>query len=115
MLSGSPSDSQWIVPITLCCGSYDNRHSFLLKEKSGSLDIVESSWIKLNVDQTGFYRVKYDNILEAKLRDAIERGQLSATDRFGKMNIECVLDISFNIIEKLSPCLTFNYHCRCFG
>ncbi|CAO2816653.1 unnamed protein product [Amaranthus hypochondriacus] len=100
LLSGSPSDSQWIVPITLCCGSYDNRHSFLLKEKSGSLDIVESSWIKLNVDQTGFYRVKYDNILEAKLRDAIERGQLSATDRFG------VLDDTFALCTSGQQSLT---------
>ncbi|XP_048495061.1 aminopeptidase M1 isoform X2 [Beta vulgaris subsp. vulgaris] len=89
LLSGSPGDSQWIVPITLCCGSYDNRRSYLLKEKSGSLDIKESAWFKLNVDQTGFYRVKYDEELEARLRHAIESSQLSATDRFG------VLDDSF--------------------
>ncbi|XP_056698323.1 aminopeptidase M1-like [Spinacia oleracea] len=86
LLSGSPSDSQWIVPITLCCGSYDNRYSYLLKEKSGSLGIKDAAYVKLNVDQTGFYRVKYDEELGAKLRHAIESGQLSATDRFGVLD-----------------------------
>lgn len=100
--SGSHGDGQWIVPITLCCGSYDACHNFLLKEKSATLDIkeflgcsiakqglmetrgnVECSWIKLNVDQTGFYRVKYDEHLASRLRCAIERTYLSATDRFG--------------------------------
>lgn len=44
-------------------------------------------WIKFNVDQTGFYRVKYDDELAARLRYAIEANQLSATDRFGNMKI----------------------------
>lgn len=45
-----------------------------------------SSWIKLNVDQTGFYRVKYDEGLAARLRYAVEKQLLSATDRFGKLD-----------------------------
>lgn len=44
-------------------------------------------WIKLNVDQTGFYRVKYDEDLAARLRYAIENKYLSATDRFGKFDV----------------------------
>ncbi|XP_021823851.1 aminopeptidase M1-like [Prunus avium] len=107
--SGSQGDVQWIVPITLCCGSYNARKSFPLQTKSGTLDIKEflgcsiaetgsrgsnennalCSWIKVNVDQTGFYRVKYDEELADKLRNAIENKYLSATDRFG------VLDDSF--------------------
>ncbi|XP_034215412.1 aminopeptidase M1-like isoform X2 [Prunus dulcis] len=107
--SGSQGDGQWIVPITLCCGSYNVRKSFLLQTKSRTLDIKEfldcsisetgsrgsnennalCSWIKFNVDQTGFYRVKYDEELADKLRNAIENKYLSATDRFG------VLDDSF--------------------
>ncbi|ONI33138.1 hypothetical protein PRUPE_1G408000 [Prunus persica] len=107
--SGSQGDGQWIVPITLCCGSYNVRKSFLLQTKSRTLDIKEflgcsisetgsrgsnennalCSWIKVNVDQTGFYRVKYDEELADKLRNAIENKYLSATDRFG------VLDDSF--------------------
>ncbi|KAL6295988.1 hypothetical protein ACE6H2_004130 [Prunus campanulata] len=107
--SGSQGDGQWIVPITLCCDSYDVRKSFLLQSKSETLDIKEFlgcsvatgcgcasnknnavySWIKVNVDQTGFYRVKYEEELAAALRNAIEKKHLSSTDRFG------ILDDSF--------------------
>ncbi|TQD75081.1 hypothetical protein C1H46_039355, partial [Malus baccata] len=108
--SGSQGDGQWIVPITLSCGSYDARKNFLLQAKSETLDIKEflgcsvgkagcggtsnkdnalCSWIKVNVDQTGFYRVKYEDELAAALRNAIEKKQLSETDRFG------ILDDSF--------------------
>ncbi|ONI33136.1 hypothetical protein PRUPE_1G407900 [Prunus persica] len=107
--SGSQGDGQWIVPITLCCGSYDVRKSFLLQSKSETRDIKEflgcsvatgcgsasnknnavCSWIKVNVDQTGFYRVKYEEELAAALRNAIEKKHLSSTDRFG------ILDDSF--------------------
>ncbi|GFY96739.1 aminopeptidase M1 [Actinidia rufa] len=97
LLSGSHGDEQWIVPITLCCCSYDARKNFLLQAKSESLDTKEflgcsisqgclketGAWIKINVDQTGFYRVKYDDELAGRLRYAIEAKFLSATDRFG--------------------------------
>ena len=35
------------------------------------------------MDQTGFYRVKYEEELSAALRNAIEKKHLSSTDRFG--------------------------------
>uniref|UniRef100_A0A7N2R7C8 Aminopeptidase n=1 Tax=Quercus lobata TaxID=97700 RepID=A0A7N2R7C8_QUELO len=98
LASGSHGDGQWIVPITLCCGSYDARKNFLLQTNSETLDMKElmsgesnlaSAWVKLNVDQTGFYRVEYDEDLEARLRNAIENKYLSATDRLG------ILDDSF--------------------
>ena len=69
---------------------------FLLESKSGTLDMKEflsdksnlaSAWVKLNVNQTGFYRVKYDEDLAAKIRYAIENKYLSATDRFGSFDI----------------------------
>lgn len=108
MSSGSQGDGQWIIPITLCCGSYDTRHNFLLQEKAESLDTKEflgccvsggndknialCSWIKLNVDQTGFYRVKYDENLAAGLGSAIEKNSLSTADRFGELDVlTCLL------------------------
>ncbi|KAE9586886.1 hypothetical protein Lal_00004969 [Lupinus albus] len=92
--SGAQGEGQWIVPISLSFGSYDVRKNFLLQTKSETLDVKEflgtsiedkgvNSWIKLNVDQTGFYRVKYDELLATKLRYAVEKQLLTATDRFG--------------------------------
>ena len=84
------------MPITLCCGSYEVRKTFPLQTMSETLDIKDllsdrrgaaSAWIKLNVDQVGFYRVKYDEDLAGRLRCAIESKYLSATDRFGNLDI----------------------------
>ncbi|KAJ8774038.1 hypothetical protein K2173_009469 [Erythroxylum novogranatense] len=109
--SGSHGDGQWIIPITLCCGSYDTCKNFLMQSKSESLDVKElhdssleearSAWIKLNVNQTGFYRVKYDEGLAARLRYAIEKKNLNETDRFG------VLDDSFALCMARQLSLTY--------
>ena len=85
----------WIVPITSCCGSYDAQKKFLLKEKTDKMHIKEFTasqssdgdkniWIKLNIDQTGFYRVKYDDELAAGLVNAIKAKKLSLMDKIGK-------------------------------
>lgn len=85
--------------MTFCCGDYDSRKSFLLEKKSQTHDMKSffsdsdksndpaRSWIKLNVDQIGFFRVKYDQALAAKLRYAIENNYLSVTDRLGNSYI----------------------------
>lgn len=122
MSSGSSGDGQWIVPVTLCCGSYSSQKKFLLKAKNEKLDVAElvnSSnadtslvgqgqqqrgghfWIKFNVDQTGFYRVKYDDELAAGLRNAIESNQLSAMDRFGNIFMDNIIEcFSVDTISK---------------
>nr|POE85691.1 aminopeptidase m1 [Quercus suber] len=98
LASGYLGEGQWIVPITLCCGIYDVHKNFLLQTKSDALAMKEllseesnlaSAWVKLNFNQTGFYRVKYDEDLAAKLRYAIEKKYLSTIDRLG------ILDDSF--------------------
>ncbi|XVE51898.1 hypothetical protein DITRI_Ditri02bG0077800 [Diplodiscus trichospermus] len=96
--SGFHGDGQWIVPITLCFGSYDRSKSFLLESKIEYLDASglfpspdekiedeygETSWIKVNVEQSGFYRVKYGDELGARLRKAIEKDSLSVSDKYG--------------------------------
>lgn len=109
LLSGSAGDGQWIVPITFCCNSYDALKSFLLQSKSETLDIKEilgaavskaSSWIKVNAGQTGFYRVKYDEILSAGLRYAIETKLLTTMDRYG------ILDDSYALSMACQQSLT---------
>ncbi|KAF9606523.1 hypothetical protein IFM89_025896 [Coptis chinensis] len=50
---------------------------------------------KINVDQTGFYGVKYDDELAGRLRYAIETNHLSATDRFGILDDSYALSMAY--------------------
>ncbi|XP_039030365.1 aminopeptidase M1-like [Hibiscus syriacus] len=99
----------WTIPITYCCGNYDNSKSFLMEKKSETHNIKDfvsdindpaRSWIKLNVEQVGFFRVKYDDCLAAKLQYAIENKCLSVTDRLG------ILDDSFALCMARQMSLT---------
>ncbi|KAL6533773.1 hypothetical protein OROHE_013606 [Orobanche hederae] len=126
LLSGSRGEGQWIVPVTLCCSSYEAHKSFLLQTKSETLDVKEflgasnssaCPWIKVNLNQTAFFRVKYDELLSARLRNAIERKCLSVSDKYGQAaklteklawtasetqllgRIESANDLAFNIFN----------------
>ncbi|KAE7999069.1 hypothetical protein FH972_003551 [Carpinus fangiana] len=120
--SGSCDDRLWIVPITLSIGSYNRRKTFLLETKFRELDISElvhspdensSSikeknretcdehlWVKVNTDQSGFYRVKYEDKLAAQLRKAVESNYLSPIDKFG------VLDDMYALCEACKESLS---------
>ncbi|KAL3511647.1 hypothetical protein ACH5RR_024364 [Cinchona calisaya] len=113
--SGLHGDGQWIIPITLSLGSYNRRKNFLLESVTGEMDISaiyhtlggsssmlekespenfeEEFWIKANVHQAGFYRVKYDDDLLTRLGKAIESNCLSAADEFG------ILDDTYALCE----------------
>ncbi|KHN32193.1 hypothetical protein glysoja_035286 [Glycine soja] len=89
---------------------HDDHKSFLLQTKSETHDVKEflgstdkgvNCWIKLNVDQAGFYRVKYDELLAARLRYAVEKQLLSASDRFGSLSSSRDPDL---ILEALLCC-----------
>ncbi|GJM90611.1 hypothetical protein PR202_ga06911 [Eleusine coracana subsp. coracana] len=92
--SGSTGVGQWVVPITLCCCSYSRQEKFLFQGKeeefnlSGLMECQKKDdfWIKLNVNQTSFYRVSYDEELASRLRYAIETNKLSAADRYGVLD-----------------------------
>lgn len=91
LLDGSSSDNQWIIPITLSQGSYDTSKTFLLNSKFAKLNLTDqgnqansqTTWIKLNIDQVGLYKVQYDNELTSRLQNAIQANQLSAMDKYG--------------------------------
>ncbi|KAF7843543.1 aminopeptidase M1-like isoform X1 [Senna tora] len=105
LLSGAQGEGQWIVPITLSIGSYKVRKNFLLETSLGRVDISElvqtigdslssskeeheeesdqNLWVKVNVDQSGFYRANYEDKLAVRLRKAIQNNCLLATDKFG--------------------------------
>ncbi|KAK7349272.1 hypothetical protein VNO77_06514 [Canavalia gladiata] len=105
LLSGQHVDGKWIVPITLSIGSYERQKKFLLETSHGRLDISEliqstgdglnsnekkhgedsqkNRWVKVNVDQSGFYRVNYEDKLAVRLKKAIQNNCLLPTDKFG--------------------------------
>uniref|UniRef100_A0A7N0V8D3 Aminopeptidase n=1 Tax=Kalanchoe fedtschenkoi TaxID=63787 RepID=A0A7N0V8D3_KALFE len=106
--TGSRGHGQWIVPITLCCGFYDTCHSFLLSKKSQVIDMKEMGgcsctengacpWIKVNTDQTGFYRVKYEEEQISRLLIAVEKHELSASDRFGVLDDLLALSAAYHL------------------
>ncbi|GAB2269194.1 hypothetical protein Dimus_004123 [Dionaea muscipula] len=103
--SGLQGDGQWVVPVCYSAGSYSRCKKFLLETKFGRIEVPElldssrenlssiqdkilgkndeDIWIKVNVEQAGFYRVKYEDKLASRLRKAIQRKELSAMDKFG--------------------------------
>ncbi|CAD6265537.1 unnamed protein product [Miscanthus lutarioriparius] len=104
---GSSGPGMWIVPVTSCCGSYDAQKKFLLKDKTDKINIGEFAasqsadgeknqniWIKLNIDQTGFYRVKYDDELAAGLVNAIKAKKLSLMDKIGIVEDSYALSVA---------------------
>ena len=58
---------------------------------------IAHSWIKLNVDQTGFYRVKYNEELAVILHFAIENKYLTTTDRLGILNYSSALGMAHQL------------------
>lgn len=46
-------------------------------------DSQENLWVKVNVDQSGFYRVNYEDKLAVQLRKAIQNNYLLPADKFG--------------------------------
>eukprot|EP01094_Clydonella_sp_ATCC50884_P018431 TRINITY_DN3410_c0_g1_i1.p1 TRINITY_DN3410_c0_g1~~TRINITY_DN3410_c0_g1_i1.p1 ORF type:complete len:545 (+),score=171.06 TRINITY_DN3410_c0_g1_i1:258-1892(+) len=87
----STGDELWRVPLSLLSAS-GKQMRVTMKGRSETIDIssmVEGAaagqdWVKLNVNQTGFYRVRYDASMLESLVTALKAGALtSATDRFG--------------------------------
>src|SRR5436309_677883 len=77
LLNGSSEQSTWPIPITL---KINGREQKLLMERSEeSIPVpggVDS--LKLNLEETGFYRVHYDG-----LYDRVWRANMSPVDRYG--------------------------------
>ncbi|KAG6551916.1 hypothetical protein Mapa_006533 [Marchantia paleacea] len=101
--SGVAGKGEWVVPVTVAVGSYDVSSSYLVRGKVSTVQLPAAkpeasnvadgddvtavnegtNWVKLNVGQTGFYRVQYDDELAKRLRSAIANSSIEATDRFG--------------------------------
>ena len=64
-----------------------DENSSSIKEKNRET-CDEHLWVKVNTDQSGFYRVKYEDKLAAQLRKAVESNYLSAIDKFGVYHVQ---------------------------
>ncbi len=77
LLNGSSEPSNWPVPITL---KINGKEQKLLMERSEE-SIPVPDWVdslKLNLEETGFYRVYYEG-----LYDRVWRSNMSPVDRYG--------------------------------
>ncbi|MBI5552164.1 MAG: M1 family metallopeptidase [Desulfobacterales bacterium] len=87
----SPSDQQWIVPLTLTSWNADGkRHTqaLMMQTPTAMVELPPHTVAyKLNNDQTGFYRVRYnDGKNLAALGGRVADGSLSPEDRWGLQN-----------------------------
>ncbi|KAH8382119.1 hypothetical protein KR009_002030 [Drosophila setifemur] len=100
----APEDSEfnykWSVPVTYSFDSWesDQVSSLIWDYESDLLGIAAESdvqWIKLNVDQTGYYRVNYDNSLWALLIQQLNTNQ----NRFGVADRAHLLSDAFALAD----------------
>ncbi len=76
LLSGASRKDVWPTPITLILDGEKQR--LLLDKEESAIDLKDVKSVKLNIDQTGFYRVHYKG-----LYDLVWKSELSALDRWG--------------------------------
>jgi len=80
-------DQPWWMPILISSNASHVPTKLELKEKAHSIPHTGSDlWMKVNLGQTGIYRVKYDDTLSQKIEAVIKSKELSATDRLGVQN-----------------------------
>jgi puromycin-sensitive aminopeptidase len=90
-LDGSSRSGLWDVPITLSCASTTEK--FLVKQKYDKLDSCGKQekdgkfLIKLNINETGFYRVKYDKEIADQIQNALQANMFSSIEKIGNNNI----------------------------
>ncbi|MCH9011284.1 MAG: ERAP1-like C-terminal domain-containing protein, partial [Chloroflexi bacterium] len=88
ILSSETDDSLWRVPVRVDTADHPEASAELVSERTGTIRVgVGRSgpgvWVKVNPEQTGFYRVKYDSEDLQRLIGPIQDGSLPAPDRLG--------------------------------
>ena len=79
-------DTTWRVPLNVTTSAGEAPEPVLLSQRQGTISVPApdgDAWVKVNPEQTGFYRVNYTGEGWAGLRTAIERATVSAIDRLG--------------------------------
>ena len=86
---GDEDDSVWSVPVGAIADGADDPAFALMEDREATLRVSASArpaWVKINPEQTGFYRVNYEADDLAALVGPIERRELSPSDRLGIQN-----------------------------
>ena len=86
--SGHEDETSWYVPIKISSSENNNAATVLMESRNLNIPLdthpnSEISWLKLNPDQTGFYRTKYSESNLINLKNAISKNLLSPRDRLG--------------------------------
>lgn len=86
--TGERDESTWYVPLRVRCKSGASVSSTLVRGRSAKVEVEgkQDDWVKVNPEQTGFFRVKYQTNDLALLKPGIENLQLSPIDRLGIQN-----------------------------
>jgi tricorn protease interacting factor F2/3 len=79
LLTGGTSKQTWPIPVTMTVDG--KTRSLLLDNKKAEVNLPTTPrFLKVNVDQTGFYVVQYDG---KELQGLVWKGRLSPLDRWG--------------------------------
>jgi len=73
----------WSIPISVMSSASSRPVSSLMSQKSGVISKPKGQWLKLNMGQTGFYRVDYPAQMLQALQTPIKMKKLPPTDRLG--------------------------------
>ncbi|XP_046897417.1 endoplasmic reticulum aminopeptidase 1-like [Hypomesus transpacificus] len=108
ILPQNDTDSLWQIPFTFYTSSSSTVTIHLMTSKEEIIDLPEEvTWIKANVNSSGFYRVFYDSHTLLGLVTQLEGGQarFSSADRAG------LIDDTFHLARQgsLHYCEAFKY------
>ena len=86
-LDGGKYEEEWIIPLTVLTIDDQGRKKVIkhiLSTRSGKLELSDDvEAFKLNHDQTGFFRVKYESSALEKLGKLINDKSIEGLDRYG--------------------------------
>jgi puromycin-sensitive aminopeptidase len=73
----------WHIPVSTVTASKKTQKPFLMDTRTARFPKTTDGWIKLNVNESGFYRTKYSETLRALLAEAVAKNNLKTRDRLG--------------------------------
>jgi puromycin-sensitive aminopeptidase len=68
----------WPIPLL-----HAELHDLTVTKKTTNIPVAETNIVKINIGQTGFYRVNYSHDMQQKQLQSLDNGEFSAVDRMG--------------------------------